>query len=606
MQAPATGALRTDQPITPNPRAILGFQLLHGLLHQLRQLNHRQGKCPLRQPVCEGVAADLQRRDLRLEQVLFGCRFPNPVGLAAGFDKNGVAAGIWDRFGFGFAEVGTVTWHGQPGNPKPRLFRLAEEQAALNRMGFNNDGAQALLKTLDPQRLEPPGQRPAVLGINVGKSKITSLEQAPDDYAASSRGRIRGVVRLRMSPSSSVGPLGSGAFYQRWLGPLLARDEGLDAEQLSQVALTALGQASLRRRWPGVSSVLDGVAADLQRRDLRLEQVLFGCRFPNPVGLAAGFDKNGVAAGIWDRFGFGFAEVGTVTWHGQPGNPKPRLFRLAEEQAALNRMGFNNDGAQALLKTLDRQRLEPPGQRPAVLGINVGKSKITSLEQAPDDYAASLELLAPLADYAVINVSSPNTPGLRDLQDSVQLRRLVERLRRLAACPPLLVKIAPDLDDEAIDAIARLAYEEGLAGVIAVNTSLDRLGLSQRRLVQTGRTLAEEAGGLSGVPLRGRALEVIRRLRAGAGPALPLVGVGGIDSPETAWERIVAGASLVQLYTGWIFQGPDLVPRILEGLGRAAGSAWFALDSGGRGIRTALATLTPVLSQGGYTDNRYL
>ena len=153
-------------------------------------------------------------------------------------------------------------------------------------------------------------------------------------------------MRLRMSPSSSIGPLGSGAFYQRWLGPLLARDEGLDAEQLSQVALTALGQASLRRRWPGVSSVLDGVAADLQRRDLRLEQVLFGCRFPNPVGLAAGFDKNGVAAGIWDRFGFGFAEVGTVTWYGQPGNPKPRLFRLADEQAALNRMGFNNDGAQ--------------------------------------------------------------------------------------------------------------------------------------------------------------------------------------------------------------------------------------------------------------------
>ena len=360
--------------------------------------------------------------------------------------------------------------------------------------------------------------------------------------------------------------LSSGAFYQRWLGPVLANDEGLDAEQLSRTALTALGQASLRRRWPGVSSVLDGLAGDLQRRDLRLEQVLFGCRFPNPVGLAAGFDKNGVAAGIWDRFGFGFAEVGTVTWHGQPGNPKPRLFRLAEEQAALNRMGFNNDGAQALLKTLDRQRLEPPGQRPAVLGINVGKSKVTSLEQAPDDYAASLEHLAPMADYAVINVSSPNTPGLRDLQDSVQLRRLVERLRRLAACPPLLVKIAPDLDDEAIDSIARLAYQEGLAGVIAVNTSLDRLGLAQRRLVQTGRTLAEEAGGLSGAPLRGRALEVIRRLRAGAGPALPLVGVGGIDSPETAWERIVAGASLVQLYTGWIFQGPDLVPRILEGL----------------------------------------
>ena len=360
--------------------------------------------------------------------------------------------------------------------------------------------------------------------------------------------------------------LSSGAFYQRWLGPVLANDEGLDAEQLTRTALTALGQASLRRRWPVVSSVLDGLAGDLQRRDLRLEQVLFGCRFPNPVGLAAGFDKNGVAAGIWDRFGFGFTEVGTVTWHGQPGNPRPRLFRLAQEQAALNRMGFNNDGAQALLKTLQRQKLEPPGRRPAVLGINVGKSKITPLEQAPDDYASSLELLAPLADYAVINVSSPNTPGLRDLQDTTQLRRLVERLRRLPACPPLLVKIAPDLEDDAIDGIARLAFEEGLAGVIAVNTSLDRLGLARRRLQQTGRTLAEEAGGLSGAPLRHRALEVIRRLRVSAGPALPLIGVGGVDSPEVAWERISAGASLVQLYTGWIFKGPDLVPLILEGL----------------------------------------
>ena len=361
-------------------------------------------------------------------------------------------------------------------------------------------------------------------------------------------------------------PLSSGAFYQRWLGPVLANDDGLDAEQMSRAALTALAQASQRRRWPVVATVLDGLARDLQRRDLRLEQVLFGCRFANPVGLAAGFDKNGVAAGIWDRFGFGFAEVGTVTWHGQPGNPRPRLFRLAEEQAALNRMGFNNDGAQALLKTLDRQRLDPPGRRPAVLGINVGKSKITPLEQAPEDYAASLELLAPFADYAVVNVSSPNTPGLRELQDSTLLRRLVERLRRLPSCPPLLVKIAPDLEDDAIDGIARLAYEEGLAGVIAVNTSLDRLGLEQRRLAQSGRTLQEEPGGLSGAPLRRRALAVIRRLRASAGPALPLIGVGGIDSPEAAWERITAGASLIQLYTGWIFQGPDLVPRILEGL----------------------------------------
>ena len=186
-------------------------------------------------------------------------------------------------------------------------------------------------------------------------------------------------------------------------------------------------------------------------------------------------------------------------------------------------MGFNNNGAEGMRRTLERQVLPPRGQRPAVLGINLGKSKVTPLELAPDDYASSLELLAPLADYAVINVSSPNTPGLRDLQDATQLRRLVERLRRLPGCPPLLVKIAPDLEDDAIDGIARLAYEEGLAGVIAVNTSLDRLGLERRVISQTGRTLQEEAGGLSGDPLRTRALEVLRRLRATAGPALPLV-----------------------------------------------------------------------------------
>ena len=366
--------------------------------------------------------------------------------------------------------------------------------------------------------------------------------------------------------ANPAGATNTGALYQRLLGPLLSRDEGADAEQLSQLTLTALGQASLRRTWPIVSGALAGLAAELQHPDPRLEQSLFGCRFANPVGLAAGFDKNGVAAAIWHLFGFGFAEVGTVTWHGQPGNPRPRLFRLAAERAALNWMGFNNDGAQVLRRTLERQQLPPPGRRPAVLGINLGKSKLTSLELAPDDYASSLELLSPLADYAVINVSSPNTPGLRELQEETLLRRLVERLRRLPACPPLLVKIAPDLEDDAIDAIARIAYEEGLAGVIAVNTSLNRFGLEQRRLAQTGRTLAQEAGGLSGAPLRARALEVLRRLRATAGPALPLIGVGGIDSPESAWERIAAGASLVQVYTGWIYSGPALVPQILAGL----------------------------------------
>ena len=371
-----------------------------------------------------------------------------------------------------------------------------------------------------------------------------------------------------MKPAmASVPPLSSTeALYRRLVGPLLARDDGADAEQLTQLTLTALGLASRRRHWPLVSGSLAGLGAELQRPDLRLEQTLFGCRFSNPVGLAAGFDKNAVAAGIWHLFGFGSAELGTITWHGQPGNPRPRLFRLSQEQAALNRMGFNNNGAVAAKRTLEEQQLPPAGQRPAVLGLNLGKSRITTLERAPDDYASTLELLAPLADYAVINVSSPNTPGLRDLQDATQLRRLVERLRRLPGCPPLLVKIAPDLEDDAIDTIARLAYQEGLAGVIAVNTSLNRLGLESRRLAQTGRTLQEEAGGLSGAPLRGRALEVLRRLRATAGPALPLVGVGGIDSPQSAWERITAGASLIQLYTGWIYKGPALVPTILEGL----------------------------------------
>jgi dihydroorotate dehydrogenase len=368
------------------------------------------------------------------------------------------------------------------------------------------------------------------------------------------------------APGAAGKPISSGALYSRWIGPLLSRDDGADAEQLSVLTLAALGQASLRRRWPIVSSSLAGLGAELQRPDLRLEQTLFGCRFTNPVGLAAGFDKNGVAAAIWHLFGFGFAELGTITWQAQAGIPRPRLFRLAAERAALNRMGFNNIGAEAVCRTLERQDMPPPGQRPAILGINLGKSRSVSLELAPDDYAASLELLAPLADYAVINVSSPNTPGLRELQEEAQLRRLVERLRRLPACPPLLVKIAPDLEDEAIDAIARIAYEEGLAGVIAVNTSLNRLGLEQRRLSQTGRTLAEEPGGLSGAPLRARALEVIRRLRATAGPSLPLIGVGGIDSPEAAWERITAGASLVQLYTGWIYRGPGLVPALLEGV----------------------------------------
>ncbi len=360
--------------------------------------------------------------------------------------------------------------------------------------------------------------------------------------------------------------LSINSFYKQFVSPILSEDEGLDAEQLTNISLAALAQASNFRHWPVMSELLTQLANELQRNDPRLQQRVFGCHFQNPVGLAAGFDKNGVAAGIWEHFGFGFAELGTVTWHAQSGNSKPRLFRLAKEKAALNRMGFNNNGAAVMRKTLERQKINQPGERNAILGINFGKSKIVSLDQAANDYASSLELLAPLADYAVINVSSPNTPELRKLQDPQQLRRLIKRLRRLVSCPPLLVKIAPDLENRDIIGLGKLAYEEGLAGLIAVNTSLDRLGLQNRVISQTGLSLEKETGGLSGSPLRKRALEVIKLLRETAGPELPLIGVGGIDSAQSAWERISAGASLIQLYTCWIFQGPTLIPEILDGL----------------------------------------
>ncbi len=357
-----------------------------------------------------------------------------------------------------------------------------------------------------------------------------------------------------------------GKVYKQLLGPLLAKDDGIDAEQLTHCVLNILGQISLHRTWPGIQYLLKNVAMDLQLQDNRLEQNLFGCQFKNPIGLAAGLDKNGVAAGIWDVFGFGFAELGTVTMHAQEGNPRPRLFRLAAEQAALNRMGFNNNGATIMKKTLEKQNLLKPGERPTIIGLNLGKSKKTPLEEAPKDYASSLTALSHLADYAVINVSSPNTPGLRELQNSKQLNDLVTRLQKLERCPPLLVKIAPDLTNEEIDRLGVFAKEKQLAGLIAVNTSLNRLGLEKRVLLQSGLPLEKEAGGLSGTPLRKRGVEVIRRLRNAVGPDLPLIGVGGIDSPQAAWERIGAGASLIQLYTGWIFKGPDLVPRILEGL----------------------------------------
>ncbi|MXW12303.1 MAG: quinone-dependent dihydroorotate dehydrogenase [Synechococcus sp. SB0662_bin_45] len=360
--------------------------------------------------------------------------------------------------------------------------------------------------------------------------------------------------------------------YQRFIGPMLARDDGPDPELMSQLSLRALAWAARGRQWPPWRGMLASAAAVLQRRDPRLQQQCLGLTFPNPLGLAAGFDKNGVAAAVWHCFGFGFAELGTMTALPQRGNPRPRLFRLAAEQAALNRMGFNNHGSRRAAAVLTEQQLPPPRQRPAPLGINIGKSRATTMAAAAEDYAVSFSRLAPLADYVVINVSSPNTPGLRDLQSGEALGQLVRRLQATplpTPRPPLLVKIAPDLTDGQLLELAELAldlHRQGqLAGVMANNTSLDRQGLETRRLV-TGRTLAEEAGGLSGPPIRARSLAVLRRLWRRLQGRVPLVGVGGIDSPQAAWERLAAGASLLQLYTGWIYRGPQLVPAVLEGL----------------------------------------
>ena len=353
--------------------------------------------------------------------------------------------------------------------------------------------------------------------------------------------------------------------YNILLGQLLSQDEGIDAEILTNSALNAIKFASLNRNFPIISNILLKASSDFQRNNSRLNQIVFGSHFKNPLGLAAGFDKNGVGAGLWNYFGFGFAELGTITWHAQKGNPKPRLFRIAKEKAALNRMGFNNEGAEKFLKTIEKQQIPAPGNRPCVLGINLGKSKITPLNEAHKDYSLSLRLLAPLSDYAVINVSSPNTPGLRTLQGPKQIKKLIRTLKDLSNCPPLLVKIAPDLSNQEIDEISWIAMENGIDGIIAINTSLNRFNLTNLKIT-TGNTLEQEDGGLSGLPLQKRGIEVIRRLRSSTNNNLPLIGVGGISSARTAWERIVAGASLIQVYTGWIFEGPNLVPDILDGL----------------------------------------
>lgn len=291
----------------------------------------------------------------------------------------------------------------------------------------------------------------------------------------------------------------------------------------------------------------------LAPRDPVLASTVFGVRFPGPLGLAAGFDKDGLGLNTWGSLGFGYAEIGTVTSVPQPGNPQPRLFRLPADRALLNRMGFNNHGAGALALRLARARADVP------IGVNIGKSKVTPPERAADDYAASARLLGPLAEYLVVNVSSPNTPGLRDLQ-AVQALGPILAAVTAQTTTPVLVKIAPDLSDSDIDAVADLALETGLAGIVATNTTVSRTGLRSPGVEALG------PGGISGPPVAKRSLEILRRLRARVGDRLVLISVGGIETPEDAWERITAGASLLQGYTGFVYGGGMWAKTINDGV----------------------------------------
>ncbi|ROH91059.1 quinone-dependent dihydroorotate dehydrogenase [Stagnimonas aquatica] len=325
----------------------------------------------------------------------------------------------------------------------------------------------------------------------------------------------------------------------------------LDAERAHDLTLELL------QRTPALAGLVMG-----QRR-VDAPAPLLGLRFPNRVGLAAGLDKNGLCLAAWERFGFGFVEVGTVTPQPQPGNPRPRMFRLPEHGALINRLGFNNLGMEALARRLELTRSDYSG----VLGINIGKNAVTPIERAADDYLLCLRRLHRHADYITVNISSPNTKNLRELQNDAALDGLLLAIaaarRELAQAEgrqaPVLVKIAPDVADEQLPGMVELARKHGMDGLIATNTTLSRSAVA-------GHRYAAEAGGLSGAPLRARAEQVLRGLRAAAGPDFPLIGVGGIDSGEDALARRAAGADLVQVYTGFIYRGPALVTECARAL----------------------------------------
>ncbi|KAA9395023.1 quinone-dependent dihydroorotate dehydrogenase [Kocuria coralli] len=339
----------------------------------------------------------------------------------------------------------------------------------------------------------------------------------------------------------------------------------MDPEQAHRVGF--LGVKACRKS--GVSRVLRLFTRPASQQAVEV----MGLSFPSRFGLAAGFDKGATGVAALADLGFGHVEIGTVTGRAQPGNPKPRLFRLVEDKAVINRMGFNNDGAAAVAprvsRALESFRNDWAGRTRPIIGVNIGKTKAVALEDAVEDYRISTRELAPVADYMVVNVSSPNTPGLRELQAVESLRPILTAVREESTAAagkrvPLLVKIAPDLADEDVTAVADLCLELGLDGIVATNTTIARDGLGL--LSDPGTVAACGAGGLSGEPLRHRCLEVIRHLRGHVGERLTLIGVGGVTTAQDAEDTLAAGADLVQGYTAFLYEGPLWAARIVRGL----------------------------------------
>jgi dihydroorotate dehydrogenase len=345
-------------------------------------------------------------------------------------------------------------------------------------------------------------------------------------------------------------------FYRSAIRPVLFQQ---DAETIHHRTIGMLGRAGRNEM------VCDTMRSFLGAPALPVN--LFGLRFPNPVGLAAGMDKNAEALPAWEAMGFGFTELGAATWHAQPGNPQPRVFRAIGEEAIVNRMGFNNLGAEAIAERLAEWKKLGRWPRHPV-GMNLGKSKITALDKAAEDYANSFRVLQPHLDFFVVNVSSPNTPNLRQLQDKSALDEILAALQevqnRNSGNPqsPILVKVAPDLSFEALDEILELVGPRQIAGIVATNTTITRPASTN----SAAQRVYAETGGLSGRPLRARSTEVIRHLYRQTHGTLPIIGVGGIFNAADAWDKIAAGASLVQIYTGLVYEGPTICRSIVEGL----------------------------------------